>query len=207
MARGDPYGTVAEMRERFDLADNQDDTELERALAAGTYAVSLHCRRDFNRTSASTSATVAPLNSRLIIFGDVHDTSDLTVEFDSDLDGTFPTAWTPAKHQLEPNEDLIDGTVDWPKWKARAIDDEVYPISAVSCFRRTVRVTTANWGWANVPEPVQEATFIIATEIFKMKDAPYGVAGWNDFGAMIIRQNPYVNLLLRPFRRRPVRIG
>jgi len=32
-------------------------------------------------------------------------------------------------------------------------------------------------GWSSVPPPVTQANFILAADLFKMKDAPFGVAG------------------------------
>jgi hypothetical protein len=59
---------------------------------------------------------------------------------------------------------------------------------------------TAQWGWAAVPDSVKQATKILAAEIFRLKDAPLGVAGFNDFGPVRVREVPQVSMLLKRYR-------
>jgi hypothetical protein len=51
--------------------------------------------------------------------------------------------------------------------------------------RPSVQIT-ALWGWPAVPSLVTEACYQLAEETFKLKDAPFGVAGVNDFGVLRI---------------------
>lgn len=65
----------------------------------------------------------------------------------------------------------------------------------------TVQVT-ARFGWSAVPYQVNEATILKAASLFKRKDAPFGVAGFNEFGAVrITRKDPDVLELLSDFAR------
>jgi hypothetical protein len=56
-----------------------------------------------------------------------------------------------------------------------------------------------------VPDEVHTATIILATKFFKRKDAPFGVAGFSDLGAVrIIQSDPDVKMLLDPYvKQRP----
>jgi hypothetical protein len=45
---------------------------------------------------------------------------------------------------------------------------------------------------------------MLAEETFKMKDAPFGVAGFSDFGAVRVRDNPKVMSLLNRYIRTPI---
>jgi hypothetical protein len=54
---------------------------------------------------------------------------------------------------------------------------------------------------------VKQAALIAATDLFKLKDAPYGVAGFGEFGAVRIQDNLRVASLLAPYRRSPVLIA
>ena len=47
---------------------------------------------------------------------------------------------------------------------------------------------TGTWGWPAVPAPVMQGTFLIAAQLFKLKDAPFGVAGNSTFGTSIRSQ-------------------
>jgi hypothetical protein len=55
------------------------------------------------------------------------------------------------------------------------------------------------WGWSSVPPPVTQANFILAADLFKMKDAPFGVAGVSDLGVVRIQSNPWLTEMLRPY--------
>jgi len=59
---------------------------------------------------------------------------------------------------------------------------------------------TGVWGWSQVPSGVSQASFILAADLFKMKDAPFGVAGVSDYGVTRIQTNPWLVELLRPFK-------
>jgi hypothetical protein len=50
---------------------------------------------------------------------------------------------------------------------------------------------------------VHEACLIAATEIFKLKDTPFGIGGYTDFGIMRVRDNPFVARMLAPYQRVP----
>jgi hypothetical protein len=65
---------------------------------------------------------------------------------------------------------------------------------------------TARWGWTAVPAPVKEATLALAEETFKMKDAPFGVAGMGEFGAIRVRANPRIVTMLSPYVRIATRV-
>jgi hypothetical protein len=60
---------------------------------------------------------------------------------------------------------------------------------------------TARWGWSAVPAAVKTATVLRAVNLFKRKDAPHGVAGFDGFGVVRLRQDPDVMVLLQPYAR------
>ena len=64
----------------------------------------------------------------------------------------------------------------------------------------TVSVT-ATWGWSEVPAAGIEAVKVLAKDILHQRDNRSGVAGFGEFGAVRVRQNPYVTMLLDPLRR------
>jgi len=58
---------------------------------------------------------------------------------------------------------------------------------------------TGTWGWNTIPPNVSQAALILATDLFKMKDAPWGITGGAEGGAMKVSANPIVVELLRKY--------
>ena len=50
-------------------------------------------------------------------------------------------------------------------------------------------------------EPIRQATLMLASELFAMRNAPLGVAGVGDFGVVNIQQNREITRLIAPFRK------
>lgn len=183
MALGDPYVTAEELKERLKIDDESDDTEIASAVTAASAAVNRFCRRQFQKADAPTARTYPTTGDGLLLVDDFHTADGLIV------DGA---AYSADTHELEPENGIVDGEPGWPYWR----------ISASGLSGR-VEVTAA-WGWAEVPAPVVEATYMTAIEIYKMKDAPFGVQGMADFGLIRIRDNARTNSLLNPYRRQAV---
>jgi hypothetical protein len=72
-----------------------------------------------------------------------------------------------------------------------------FPTSA----KRAPLQVTARWGWTAVPAPVADACLILAEEDFKLKDSPFGVGGYGQFGIIRVRDNPMAARMLAPYRR------
>jgi hypothetical protein len=103
-----------------------------------------------------------------------------------------------SAYELEPFDGIQDGEPGWPYWRITAL-------SGTFPDRTTV---SARWGWETVPDSVIEGVLMLAAEVFKMKDAPFGVAGWNEIlGQITVRDNPKVKSLLAPYRRGAVRVA
>jgi hypothetical protein len=67
---------------------------------------------------------------------------------------------------------------------------------------------TARWGWSFCPPGIEEATLLVATRLFKRKDAPYGVAQFGDIAAVqIVRTDLDVQELLQPYVRDVAMVG
>lgn len=183
MALGDPYVTAEELKERLKIDDESDDTEIASAVTAASAAVNRFCRRQFHKTDSPSPRSYVTTGDGLLLTDDFHTVIGLVVG---------STAYSAEVHILEPDNGVVDGEPGWPYW--RIYGDGL-----------SGRVTvTAAWGWAAVPGPVVEATYMTAIEIYKMKDAPFGVQGMADFGLIRIRDNARTNSLLNPYRRQAV---
>jgi hypothetical protein len=198
MPLGDPYASLPELKSYLKITDTADDDELDDALASATREVEDHCDRQFNKETSATARVYLPEGCDWVIVDDFHTTTDLVVKSDEDDDGTYETTWAATDYQLHPLNGVVRGRTGFPYW-------EVKPVGSGLLFptwgeRATVQVT-AQWGWASVPAPVKQACLIIAAETFKLKDAPFGVAGFGEFGAVRVKDNPLAARKLMPYER------
>ncbi|MQB00556.1 MAG: hypothetical protein GEU78_09735 [Actinobacteria bacterium] len=203
MALGDVYATLEQLKSYLGpINDIVDDDELTDALNSTSRGIEKICHRQFNDAGTASARVYEPSKLDLVRPDDFHTEAGLVVETDDTDDGTFPTAWAATDFQLEPLNGIVDGENGWPFWKIRAVNSHRFPLDG---RRATVRVT-ARWGWATVPSPIKQACLIVAAETFKLKDAPFGVAGYGEFGAVRIRDNPVAMNKLAPYIRDPLSV-
>lgn len=205
----DPYVTRAELKSylKIDSSITDYDADLDDVLESSTREINNHCSRQFNRdnviTSTGTQTRVyACRYSWLAEIDDVHTITDLEIDTDPNGDGTYTEAWTASDYQLEPLNGIRDGNTGWPYFKIRAINALRFPVLG---YVASLRVT-AHFGWAAVPADVKQAQLMLAAETFKMREAPFGVAGWSEFGAVRVRDIPKVGKLLYPYERQRVKV-
>lgn len=202
MALGDPYATVPELKVR--LSNLEDvatyDDLLEGALDSVSREIESHCGRQFNKTDTATAREYGPDEIFALREGstvtqwarvdDFHDVTGLVIE-------SGGSTWTAADYVLHPRNGVVGGQPGWPYC-------EVYAAGSLS-FGSSVSVT-AKWGWAAVPAPVKQACLIMAAETFQIKDAPFGVAGMDQFGAIRVRDNRMAAAKLSRYCRDPIRV-
>ena len=203
MALGDPYATRDELKARMDIPDTADDDRLDDALASASREIEQWCRRQFNDAGTPTARVYKPRTGCLLAVDDFSTTTGLTVAVDYGDDGTYETTWSAGDYQPEPLNGVVGGQPGWPFWRLRAVGSSQFP----TCSARPAVQVTARWGWATVPAPVREACLVIASELFKLGDAPFGVAGFGEFGPVRIRMNSRAQSLLAPYRRDPVLVA
>ncbi len=143
-----------------------------------------------------------------IYFDDVATTTGLIVAFDFSNSGVYANVITSTNYQLEPLNGVADGTPGWAYYRLRVI--QTWPpmlYTSIGYPRASVQIT-AQWGWPSVPAPVVEACLMLAEETWKMKEAPFGVAGFSQMGsALRVRQNPKIYELVARYDRDPVKIA
>lgn len=202
MALSDIYATVNELKSYLGISDAIDDDEAEQALNTVSRAVEKWCSRQFNDAGSASARVYYPENSGMVHVDDFHTTTGLVVATDGGDDGTYETTWASTDYQLEPLNGVMDGISGWPYNRIRGIN-RWFP-----CYgkRPSVQVT-ARWGWAAVPAGIKQATLILAAEALKLREAPFGVAGFGDFGPVRIRENPIAARYLHPYKLHAVRVG
>lgn len=206
MAIGDPYATLAELKDYLKLTGTTEfDDRLTDALLSASREVERYCNRQFNQVTSATSRVYRPGSLSKVMSDDFYSTTGFALETDPGGDGTFGVLWTDADYELSPDNGIVDGQPGWPYWKIEAVRGLYFPINNYG-KRSTVRVT-AKWGWAAVPAPVKQATLIMAAETYSLKGAPLGVAGFGDFGPIRVRDNKMASAKLMRYRRNAVLVG
>lgn len=208
MALGDSYATLPDLKSRLNIGDTTDDARLTAALKAASRGIDKTCHRQFNDAGTATARIFYPDDLLFTNVDDFSTTTGLVVATDAGFAGTYSQTWQAADYQLNPLNGIVDGEPGWPYWRINAIRALWFPIRAgwPTGNAATVQVT-ARWGWAAVPDAVGEACLMVAAEIFKMKDAPFGVAGYGDYGAVRVRKNPIACMMIGPYAREPVLVG
>lgn len=201
---GTLYATLAELKARVGgVVGTTEDDALTNALASASRGIDLWCKRRFYRDDVATARVFQPVSPRVAFVDDFWTTDGLIIAT-GEGDDTFATTWTSAERQLEPLNGIVDGVAGWPYWRIRSRGGSTYSLGSTGDV--TLQVT-AKWGWAAVPANVSEACRIIAEEIYKLKDAPFGVAGFGDLGVVRIRENPKVAAMLFRYQRDGVKVA
>lgn len=208
---GDPYATLDEFKNRLRLEDfNGLDGPMQDALDTASRDIEEnYCHRQFNKLIVATPRVYAPLDFVECYVDDFWTTDGLIVEVDTTGDGTYDQTWSPNDYELEPLNGVVNGRPGWPYTKLVSCNGKMFrPLYYFPSMMRRARVrVTAQWGWETVPAPVKEGCLMLASEAFGMKDAPFGVAGFGDFGVVRVRSNPIIKSKLDPFDRTPVMQG
>lgn len=174
-----PEGTQSANRPRYTTA-----------AAAATVAIQQHLQRHVDTEDATATArTFRPLTagSRLLT---IHDCTTITAVTEN---GTTLTAGT--DYQAEPVNGLDRTGATVPYTALRRLGGPWYYDDDTA----TVSVT-AKWGWAAIPDPIIMAFYLLTKDIALARELRGDVAGFNDFGAVRIRQNSQIASLLAPYR-------
>lgn len=193
------YVSVADFKDYAGIPPTKTDYDtLIGTVNSSVYtALNRYCGRVFANTTATSARVFRATDYSCLEVDDFATTTGLVIATDSGSDGTFETTWASTDYELEPLNGLLDGQ-SWPYTRIRAIN-RTFPVTA----RAGVQVT-ASWGWPSTPPEVTQAAYILALDLFKLKDSPFGVAGASEYGVMRIRENAQLRMLLAPFCRHHV---
>lgn len=209
MALGDSYVNLQAMKSYIVGQANANftgqDGELADALASASREIDRMCERQFNRTDTASPREFEPDGCRSTEVDDFHTTDGLVVKLDTAGDGSFARTLSASEYQLSPANGIVGGEAGWPFYKLTLLGGLTFP-SFPDGRTRTLQVT-AKWGWVNVPAPVRAACKIMAAETWKLKDAPFGVLGLDEFGVVRVRQNKMAASKLAPYSKNRLLIG
>ena len=193
------YCTVEELKSRLGITDSQDDFELGLAAAGASRAIDEITGRYF--WLGPDTRTYVPESISRQTLDDLVSVTSLNV--DRDGDGTFEETWVqgtdyalevaPGKYNTAAKGEL------WPYTAAVVITGgKLFPYVWMWSHLDRIQVTGV-FGWPAVPLNVKNAAIIAAAQIFKIKDAPFGIAGFGEFGVVRVQSNPQVMWLLHRY--------
>ena len=185
------------------IPDSVDDVRIDLACSAATQMIQQYCQRQFTTDDTATARVFVPEDAFLVLTEDFYTTSELVVQTDPGLDGTWSQTWSSTDYQLEPLNQETYGEA-WPYHTIRPIESLWFPLDY---GRVTVKVT-AKWGWASIPAAVKQAAILQAITIFKSADAPFGATPFADTGILRLRSalHPTAAALVQNYRKDPVGI-
>ncbi len=192
------YSTTAVVKSTMHGTTATDDAIIAEKLTTASRAIDAHCHRYFSQDATVSARVFYPGDGCLCEVDDISTATGLIVATDTSDVGTFDETWVAADYQLEPLNGMRYGLTGWPYTTLRAVQTLRWPYG-----RRPSVQVTARWGWAAIPSPVVTACILLTIELYKRKDAPFGVASMSEFGAIRISSDVAagVKSLLEPYVR------
>lgn len=196
------YADTQELRAYLGIKDELDEDNLTLAVDTASRWIDEECRRRFYLDDLATGVANPALARTYYGCGEDLEVDDFDpatpITVTGSADGTFSTTYTLNTGYFP--LPLNAATIGRPYNRLRRINN-CWPIATRGLA--TVRVV-ARWGWPAVPGPIKQACLIAASDMFKMKDAPFGVAAFGDLGALRVRANSAVDQLLAPYKLGPL---
>lgn len=203
------YVTIDEVKAQLgiDLSDTADDLELTDACYAASRWIDEYTERFFYQTT-SEARTFVPGDLWCLKLPEFCDLVSVdTFKTDSGGDGTFETTWATSDYQLLPVNPSARAE-SRPYTAVKAVGSRTFPwiVPGVAARDDLVQITGV-WGWPAVPYAVKQAARLIAAEMYRIKDAPLGVAGEGEFAIPINTTTQRAKSLLGPYRRNAVLVA
>lgn len=196
------YCSSADVRDQLgDRSGLVDIDMLDKAINASCRAIDRYCGRRFWQDAAVSSREYRVEDDRVAWVDDISTSTGLVIKTDTTGDGSYATTWTSTDYVLEPlNASVVaagDTGTPFAWWRISAVGDYLF---IKDQFKPTLQIT-AKFGWSAIPDEVVSAAILKSVSLYKRKDAPFGVAGFSEFGAVRIgRSDPEVVELLHSFR-------
>ncbi len=203
-----PYCSRADVKDYasgLSAANTSVDVIIDQVIATATEQINIVCGRrfwlddtvsprlyglrDLDRTQYGWGA------ARLFVH-DIGDRTDVTIAVDTNGDGTYDLTWDTDSFFLEPLNAMHAGLENWPATAIVADTTlQLFPIFSSTYLRPQIQVT-AKWGWPAIPSTIKSVALMTALDLLKMKDAPFGIAGFSEYGPIRARANAKVRELL-----------
>ena len=180
--------------------DLTNDADLERAIEAASRWIEAYTGWRFYSTAADETRYYTAWCGEYIYVPDGL-LSITTLATDDEADRTYSTTWAATDYDLWP----YNAAIDTPPGPYLRIESSPLGSYSFPTGPRGVKIV-GKFGYstaANQPQQIREACLIRAAQLFKRKDAIFGVTGATAFGQALLRipPDPDVEALLRPFIR------
>ena len=196
-----------ELKDRLGITDTSTDSVLVSVCLAASRWINTYCGRHFFRTTDT--RTYQPENIWLLNIDDI--TTVTSLKIDNDGDGVYETTWTQNTNFMLRVGDgqfnqLASGEPK-PYTQVQVIgQSNWFPFTWPFVHLDRVQIA-GTFGWPQVPPVVAQAALLIASDWFKLKDAPWGVMGMADLGIIKLNPNPWIAEQLRCYIRGRGKVG
>ena len=193
------YCSVEELKSRLGITSAVDDFEVQLAVESASRYVDEITGRYFWR--GTDTRTYIPQSISRQVIDDTVSVTSLAV--DRDGDGVFEETWTQGTdYVLEVTPGRYNQTAlgeTWPYTAAVVVTGgKLFPWTWMWSHLNRIQIAGV-FGWPAVPAAVKQASLIAAADLFKLRDAPLGVVGFGEFGAVKVTANPRVMQLLKRY--------
>ena len=205
MAITNGYATLTEIKNflSIPISDTADDALLEGLVESSSRSIDRIANRRFYLDTNASARLYRAYSDVFVYTDDIGLTSGLQVALDEAGNGTYTTIITlntdfildpltaSAKGRPYTQLTMVSSTTSFP----------IFPGLFGNGLRPGVQVT-ARWGWPSVPDDINAACLILTADLYKRKDAPGGILGLGDLGA--IRMSPLgrdVTAMVRAYRK------
>ena len=199
------YISAADLKSYIGLTGSGQDTNISNAITAASRQIDRICNRRFWQDSSVQVKTFTPISNIFLEIPDISTTTGLIVKLDTTDDGSYDKTLTiNTDFIVMPTNPILLGTGSGehkPYTEIRILNtrsSERFDPSIIN----NVQIT-AKYGFAIVPEAIEQATRIQALRLFKRKDTPYNVFGNDETGTIELfnKFDPDAMALLKDYRR------
>jgi hypothetical protein len=197
MAIVNGYITLAGLKNYLKIDDSVEDTLLEQIVESASRSIDRIANRRFYLDATASARTYRPIGNLRVITDDIGSTTGLILKTDPNATGTYQTTMTlNTDYIVEPTNALAKGR---PVNYLTIVGSTA--LSLPVNYWPQVQVT-AKWGWPEVPDDIEQATYILSADLYKRKDSIGGVLGLSELGA--IRMSPLgrdIAAMVRAYKR------
>ena len=202
------YVGPEELKDRMSITDTSTDSILASVCLSVSRWIDTYCGRHFFRFTDT--RTYQPSDLWLLPTDDL--VTVTTLKLDTDGDGVYETTWTQGTNFMlrvgdgQFNQLASGEPKPYTQVQVLGGGSNYFPFTWPFTHLDRVQITGV-FGWPQVPPVIAQAALLLATDWFKLKDAPWGVAGISDLGVIRLQANPWVAEQLRCYIRGRGKVG
>jgi hypothetical protein len=205
MAITNGYATLTEIKNFLSIpvSDTADDSLLEGLVESASRSIDRIANRRFYLDTSATARQYRAYSDVFVYTDDIGTTSSLSVSIDEAGNGTYSTLLTlNTDYILDPLTAAAKGR---PFTQLTMVSSStsfpIFPGLFGNGLRPGVQVT-ARWGWPSIPDDINTACLILTADLYKRKDAPGGILGLGDLGAIrMSAMGRDVSSIVRAYRK------